>query len=181
MEQLKLENPSKITSSHRPHPQVPPLAQGCPSTLPPISAPSHLHLPLGKTPPALLAFFFPVLSTISLPRGKKKIPNFEKKKKKKTQFKPSLLFSRAAARSRKVVVIYHICCFYALFSCQGFHKRCCTTPWWLRTRSAATIRSPRELSATISPWVFVSERLRAQPAMKIKESLLSQTQSAVVF
>lgn len=92
-------------------------------------------------------------------------------KKKMKQFKSSPLFSvnRTTERFQNVVVICHICYFYALFLCQEFHKRCYITTSYRLIQHASTIRSPREhLSNALAPGFYVSVHLLAWPARDTK-------------
>lgn len=111
----------------------------------------------------LQSFYF--LSKISLP-----VDIFWGKKEMK-QFKSSPLFSvnRTTERFQNVVVICHICYFYALFLCQEFHKRCYITTSYRLIQHASTIRSPREhLSNALAPGFYVSVHLLAWPARDTK-------------
>lgn len=124
---------------------------------------------------------FTVLSKISLP-----VDIFGEKNPK--QFKSSPLFSlnRTTERFQNVVVICHICYFYALFLCQEFHKRCYITASYRLIQHVSTIRSPRERLSNAFAWSFyVSVHLLARPARDTKMNcgcgfLLPLTDSALV-
>ena len=88
-----------------------------------------------------------------------------------SRFKSSPLFSLnwTPERFQNVVVICHICYFYALFSCQVFHKRCYITASYRIIQHVSTIRSPREHFSNNPAQVFyLSAHLLALPTWESK-------------